>query len=178
MRQICLLLTLAACGCTATGTLRAPQVVAQYDSIEDRTLLTSTPSMLRNHGLGGAPAVFLEAAAVCPGDVTQVTGPPCASPRYFLGFNRSGDNLSTTDAATIRIGEMRLRPAPMVSQAQTGGLSRFNEVVAYELSADEFRAFVTAPDGEVEARVMGETLAIPARRRVSAAMLLERMGGR
>lgn len=177
MRPLAICLVLVFSGCTATGTLRGPEVTVNYDSIEDRTIIASTPSMLRNVGVGGAPAVFMQTAAICPGDVSAATVPLCPEPRYIVGFQIRGDRLTTTDATTIRIGDLRLRPEPTVSSTQAGGLTNFTEVSAYTFSKEEFEAFVTAPDGEVEARVMGITLDIPLRRRVPALMLWERVNG-
>lgn len=164
-------------GCASTGTIYRPRVNATYDSVEGRTMFVSSTSILRNHGIGGAPAITMETAAMCPGDVRAVTGPPCPSPRFFVGFNKTGDHLATSDGATIRIGERRIRPEPAATVTDTQSLRTFREVNVYEFSADDFRDFVMAPDGEVEARVIGETVQISAPRREGARMLYARMTG-
>lgn len=159
-------------GCASTGTIYKPRVLEEYDSIENITYWTHTPIMLRNIGLDMSPAIFLQAGAICQGDVRNE---PCQEPRYILSFQVQGQRLTSSSNLTLRIGQERLRPEPFTYGADTGGLTTFKEGFGFFIDEEQIRALAYLPEGEVEGRLAGMDLNLSYNRREGLRLLLDHL---
>lgn len=170
-RLLPLLIALVAASCTSTGTVRAPEVLRVYDSVEGVTIWTHTPVMLKNIGFDGSPAVLYQLAAICQGSDSE----PCGDPFYLLAFSVQGQHLTASSDMTLRIGEKRLRPDHLSYEADTRGLTRFQEALVFPIERGDAAAFAAAPDGQVEGRIGGVTVQFSETRREASRMLMDRM---
>ena len=172
MRLVTVFMVLLLASCASTGTMRAPEVLRGYDSIEGISYWTHTPIMLKNVGFDGSAAIFMQAGAVCEGDVSG----PCDEPRYFLTFQAQGQRLTSSTDFTLRLGEERLRPEPINYEAGTGGITTFSEQLAYSIDGRSLERLARLPEGWVEGRLSGMTLNLSYERREALRLLADTLG--